>query len=175
MNTNCIYTFGGCSKSGKTTLGQRFAEQLGVPFASFGDYVRKEATRRGLVNASVAELQEVGLSLIASDLVRFCQSVLTEAGFAPGRGLVIDGVRHLETVRVLKQLVGEQPLKVIYLESSSAARGQRGSFTLDDLDRLDSHPVEAETRAVKGISDLVLNTSQLTLAECLDRLIAWAR
>ena len=109
------------------------------------------------------------------DLVKFCQLVLTDAGFMPGDGLVIDGVRHLDTVRVLKHLFGEQPLKVIYLDSSMAVRRQRGSLTADDLDRLDSHPVEAETQAVKNIADFVLDTSLLTPDDCLGRLRCWAQ
>lgn len=175
MGTNCIFALGGSSKSGKTSLGRRFAEDLGVRFASFGDYVRKEAVRRGITNASSAELQAVGLSLVTSDLVKFCQSVLTDAGFVPGEGLVIDGVRHLDVVRVLKNLVGEQPLKVIYLDSSLAVRRQRGSLTANDLDTIDSHPVEAETQSVKNIADLVLDTSSLTPADCLGRLHSWAQ
>jgi dephospho-CoA kinase len=174
MDTNCIFALGGSRKSGKTTLGRRFAEELGVRFASFGDYVRKETTRRGITNASSAELQAVGLSLVTSDLVKFCQLVLTDAGFVPGERLVIDGVRHLETVRVLKHMFGEQPLKVIYLDSSLPVRCQRGSFTIDDLILIDSHPIEAETQAVKNIADFVLDTSLLTPDDCLGRLRTWA-
>jgi chloramphenicol 3-O-phosphotransferase len=175
MSTNCIFALGGPSKSGKTSVGRRFAEELALRFASFGDYVRKEATRRGIRNASSVDLQAVGLSLVTSDLVNFCQSVLIDAGFVRGEGLVIDGVRHLDTVRVLKRLFGEQPLRVIYLYSSLAVRRQRGSFTVDDLDRLDSHPVEAETQAVKNIADFVLDTSLLTPDDCIARLRSWVK
>jgi|SRR5580700_5098121 hypothetical protein len=173
MDTNCVFALGGPSKSGKTSLGRRFAEELGLRFASFGDCVRKEATRRGLSNASTGQLQEVGLSLVTSDLVKFCQLVLKDAGFVPGEGLVVDGVRHFDTVRVLKNLCGEQPVKVIFLDSSLAVRRQRGSFTVDGLDKLDSHPVEAETQAIKNIADFVLDTSLLTPDDCLGRLRSW--
>ena len=175
MSTNCIYAFGGSSKSGKTTIGRLFAQELGLRFASFGDYVRKEATGRGFRNPTPADLQTVGFSLFKTDLIGFCQSVLTDAGFVLGEGLVIDGVRHLDTVSVLKELVGDQPLRIVYLESSLEARRERGSFTRDDLDELDSHPVEAETQAVKKVANFVLDTSLLTPGDSLARIRAWSR
>jgi hypothetical protein len=170
---NCVFAFGGCSKSGKTTLGHMFARELGVGFASFGDYVRKEATRRGLTNPSHGDVQEVGLSLVATDLRRFCELVLADSGFVPGQGLVIDGIRHLDTVRVLKTLVSPQLLKVVYLENSLADRLKRSSLTSEELEKRDSHPVEAETAAIKHIADLVLDTSA-PMEDSFARLCGWA-
>lgn len=174
MRTNCVYAFGGSGKSGKTTIGRMFAQERGLRFASFGEYVRKEAARRGIQNPTRVDLQAVGLSLVATDLFGFCQAVLTEAGFVQGEGLVIDGVRHLATVRVLKEILGDQPLKVVYLESSLEVRAQRGSFAPDDLVEVDSHPVEAETLALKNLANLVLDTSLLTPTDSLARLRAWS-
>lgn len=174
MSTSCIFAFGGRSKSGKTTLGRRLALELGVRFASFGDFVRKEALRRGFTNVSSSELQDVGLSLVTADLSGFCESVLADAGFVSGEGLIIDGVRHLETIRELKRLTAGQPFKFVYLESSLAARHERGPQSVHELENLDSHPVEVETAAVKNIADLVLDTALLTAADCHDRLRVWA-
>jgi hypothetical protein len=124
---------------------------------------------------SVAQLQAVGLSLVAADLVKFRELVLADAGFVPGRGMVIDGIRHLDTVRILRDLVAGQALKVVYLESSSVDRQDRISLTTEDLCKLDSHPVEAETLAIRKIADLILDTSLLSPSACFDRLRAWAR
>jgi adenylate kinase family enzyme len=174
MSTSCIFAFGGRSKSGKTTLGKRLALELGVRFASFGDFVRKEARRRGLTNVSSPELQDVGLSLVTTDLSRFCESVLADAGFVPGEGLVIDGVRHLETIRELKRLTAGQNFKLVYLESSLAARHERAPQSVHELENLDLHPVDSETASLKDIANLVLDTSFLTAGECHDRLRVWA-
>ena len=92
----------------------------------------------------------------------------------PGDWLVIDGVRHLDTVRVLKLLFGGQPLKVIYLDGSLAVRRPRGSFSVDELNKLDSHPVETGTQAVKYIADFILDSTPLTPDDCIGRLSSWA-
>jgi dephospho-CoA kinase len=42
-----VLTFAGRIASGKSTLSRQIAVTLGWPWASFGDYVRAEATRRG--------------------------------------------------------------------------------------------------------------------------------
>jgi hypothetical protein len=84
------------------------------------------------------------------------------------------GINNLRVFNggVLKELVGDQPMRIVYLESSWEARRQRGSFTRDDLDKLDSHPVEAETQAVKKVANFVLDTSLLTPADSLARIRA---
>src|SRR5579863_6121642 len=119
---NCIFAFAGPSKSGKTTLGRRLATELDLPFASFGDYVRKEAHRNGLSNPSSEDLQVTGQLLAKNDMPAFCKAVLEEGGFVVGQGLVVDGVRHLSALSTLKVLIPQQPVKLVYLESSVSER-----------------------------------------------------
>jgi cytidylate kinase len=156
---NCIFLFGGPSKSGKTNLGRRLAQDLRLPFASFGDFVRKEAKRKGLREPSREQLQVTGLSLATTDMAAFCRAVLEDGGFVPGRGLVVDGIRHISAVSTLRALIPDQPVKVVFLESSVEDRVGRSSLSRAQLERLDSHAVESETMAIRNIADLVLNTS----------------
>ena len=170
---DCIFAFGGSSKSGKTTLGRRLARELGLPFASFGDYVRKEVNRRGSSNPSSEQLQARGLLLARTDMCGFCRAVLEEGGFVAGQGLVVDGIRHLSALSTLRMLIPQQPVKLVYLESSLAERVKRSSLSPDQLQKLDSHSVESETVAIRNVADLVLNTSG-SADDCFSRLRSWA-
>jgi len=149
------------------------AKELGLPFASFGDYVRKEATRNGLNNASSEQLQATGLSLAKTDMNGFCKAVLEEGGFIPGQGLVVDGIRHLTALSTLRALIPQQPVRLVYLETSVAERVKRSSLSPDKLRKLDSHSVESETVAIRNVADYVLNTSG-SVDDCFSRLRSWA-
>ena len=170
---NCIFAFAGPSKSGKTTLGRRLATELDLPFASFGDYVRKEAHRNGLSNPSPEQLQATGQHLAATDMYGFCKAVLEEGGFVLGQGLVLDGLRHLSALSTVRELIPQQPVKLIYLESSVAERIKRSSVSPDQLQRLDSHSVESDAGAIRYAADLVLNTSG-SIDDCFSYLRNWA-
>jgi len=170
---DCIFAFGGPSRSGKTTLGRRLAKELGLPFASFGDYVRKEANRNGLSNPSPEQLQATGQQLATTDMCGFCKAVLEEGVFVVGQGLVLDGVRHLSALSTLKALIPQQPLKLVYLESSVTERIKRSSLNPGQLLRLDSHSVESDAGAIRNAADLVLNTSG-SIDDCFAHLRSWA-
>ena len=163
-----IVAFAGLKKSGKTTLAKRLAASLAVPFASFGDQVRKEALRNGMRTASHEELQELGAQLVKTNATRFCQAVLDDAGFRPGHGLVLDGIRHVEVLALIKTLVGDQPVRLVYLESSLPDREQRSSLGAPELASIDSHTVERDAPLLKSTADLVLDTSA-------DRELSYAR
>ncbi len=169
----CIFALAGHSKSGKTTLGRKLAKELRLPYASFGDYVRKEAARNGLSNPTTEELQATGQLLAERDMRAFCKAVLEEGGFRVGQGLVVDGIRHLSALSTLKALIPQQPVKLVYLESAVSERAKRSSLNLDLLLRLDSHSVEAEADAIRNAADFVLNTSG-PIDECFSGLRSWA-
>jgi len=169
---NCIFLFSGSSRSGKTTLGKRLAQDLCLPFASFGDFVRKVAKQRGLSDPSREELQVTGLSLAMTDMPAFCRAILEEGGFVHGQGLVIDGIRHFSAVSTLRALIPDQPIKLVYLESSAEDRVERSSLSRSQLRMLDSHPVESEAVEMRNIADFVLNTSG-SVDDSFSRLRTW--
>jgi len=168
----CIIALAGPSKSGKTTLAKKLAVELGVVVASFGDQVRKEAFRKGLSDPSTRELQMVGAELLETDVVGFCQAALKDAGFSPSHGLVVDGIRHVVALSAIKVLVGEQPVKLVYLESSLAKRQKLSLLTAHQLKEIDTHPVENDAEKLRAIADLVLDTTD-EIDKCFAILLQW--
>jgi len=169
---HCIILFAGLSKSGKTTLAKKLAESLRMPFSSFGDYVRKEAQHRGFTDSASRQLQELGLEMVKKDIEGFCKGVLEEGGYLVGRGLIIDGIRHMDALAAIKTLAPGQPVKLVYLESSMADRMKRSSLSARELQEIDSHPVESDRILLKSAADLVLSTSAET-DECFEALLTW--
>ena len=59
MNTNLIVAFAGRIGAGKSSVSAAFAADLGWKFASFGAFVRKSASERGM-DLSRESLQAIG-------------------------------------------------------------------------------------------------------------------
>src|SRR5277367_1473587 len=108
----CIIALAGPTKSGKTTLARRLAASLAVPSGSFGDQVRKEAIRRGLNGHFKGDLQTLGAEMVERDAKGFCEAVFSDAGYRSGQGLVLDGVRHVRVLNVIKSLAGDQSVEL---------------------------------------------------------------
>jgi len=49
-------------------------------------------------------LQVLGTEILRSDPGNFCQSVLAHCGWNAGQNLLIDGLRHEETIEIIKGL-----------------------------------------------------------------------
>jgi len=155
-----IIALAGPTKSGKTTLARRLAASLAVPYGSFGDQVRKEAIRRGLNAHSQGDLQTLGAEMVEKDAKAFCKAVLSDAGYHSGHGLVLDGVRHVRVLKVIKSLAGDQTVELVYLDSSALDRAKRSSLNARELEDIDSHMVEQDAPKLKSIASLVLDTSK---------------
>jgi len=169
---DCIIALAGPSKAGKTTLGKMLATSFGVPFASFGDHLRNEARRIGLENASPQRLQNLGMEKIAKDTKGFCKAVLEEGGFVAGRGIVLDGIRHMAALRAIESLAPEQSVKLVYLDSSLVDRMKRSLLTANEIQEIDSHSVELDQSLLKSSADIVINTSA-DVHTCFQTLQSW--
>jgi cytidylate kinase len=155
----CVVGFSGRIKSGKTTISEAVAEALQWPRASFGDYVRSVAARRGLDPGSRPVLQDVGESLIAEGWPEFCQAVLGTVNWEPGDSLVVDGIRHAEVVDQLKAMVGPFRLYLFHVQVDEEIRAERVRRSEhEQLRDAEAHSTEADVKAVlPSMADLVVD------------------
>jgi adenylate kinase family enzyme len=170
-----IFIFSGASRVGKTSLARKVASALGVSSASFGDYVRSQATL--LLNERMAtrqQLQDIGQKLVMENPELLCCRVLAAGGFTPGRPMILDGLRHFRLVPVLQKMSPGAVLKLVYVEATQDLRIDRwdGEITRSELANVDSHPVEAELMDIRDNADLIVDTRQ-GLEQCFRIVIEW--
>jgi dephospho-CoA kinase len=141
-----VLGFSGKIGSGKSTLSEMIAKELGVIYSSFGDYVRKIAEKRDIPLTRI-NLQDLGHELLTKDIHRFCSDVLKDAGWSKGNSIVVDGIRHLEVIHELNKIVSPDSIKLIYLDiANEALRRSRTSHRQEDMTSGDSHPTENQVQ-----------------------------
>jgi dephospho-CoA kinase len=147
--------------SGKSTLASTFANEVGWPCVSFGDYVRQIARQRGLDEDDREVLQEIGDELIRQNLEGFCKSVLAQVDWKPGQPLVIEGVRHFEVDDLLRRMVGPSKYVLTYLSVDDQIRKERlRQEGIDDneLIEVETHSTEKQVKTVlPRIADYILD------------------
>ena len=146
-----VIGFAGKIASGKSTLSERFAEEMGWPYVSFGDYVRTVARQRGEDDSQREILQQIGASLVEQDCEGFCRAVLQQAQWQSGEPLVIDGIRHIEVKQVLENLVAPSKFVLIYISVDEQIRRQRlhheGIDDPERIERIESASTEIQAKA----------------------------
>jgi cytidylate kinase len=158
-----IVAFAGRIGAGKSSVAKALADHLGWKLTSFGAYIRTVASSRGL-SLSRESLQAVGEELEATDATALCRAVLNAAFWQPGEPLVIEGIRHLRVLEILKSLVAPQPLVFVYLEADEEQRRSRlrdrGTGEAERLDAVEAHPTEQEVFThLPKLADLVLSSA----------------
>ena len=160
-------------RSGKSSLSRSLADDLKWPCVSFGDQVRCVAQQRGLDNSREA-LQEVGEDLVEKEPRKFCEAVLAQADWQPGQSLILDGIRHLKIVEILRFLVRPSVLRLVYIKASDRLRESRLVGEIHDrrdLNRIEHHSTEVQVGTIlPNLADLVVDG-----ARPLDDLVAEIR
>ena len=163
--------------SGKTTLSKDLANALECVRASFGDYVRGAVRERGLP-PSRDNLQVVGTELLIGDPVGFCSSVLSSCGWQPGMDLVIDGLRHLITIPIVRRLIEPAGMKIVYISVPEQVRLERlkarGEGDACNIARIESHSSEQDLQSVAQIADLAVRGDRPRDAN-VSEIAAWLR
>lgn len=96
-------------------------------------------------------LQRLGESLVNEKPKEFCRAVLDQAKWEPGKGVVVDGIRHAAIVNVLREIAAPAELLLVYVaapDSLREARVQRREGLDVPLDLLDSHSTESEVETL---------------------------
>ncbi len=158
---NPVFVISGASRVGKTSLARGLANALNLPIIAFGDYVRSQASliSDGAVPAR-RNLQDLGQRLVQEDPEAFCRGALLWGRFSLGQSVIFEGLRHFDLLPILRRLVGESPLKLIYIDAPANLRSSRwdGPITQDELARTDSHPVEAQLGQIRENADLIVDS-----------------
>jgi dephospho-CoA kinase len=154
------------------------AGKIGRSRASFGDYVRSVARARGLPQTRTS-LQELGTLLLRGNPHEFCKAVLTAAPWLAGESLIIDGLRHAETIPILRDLVSPAALKVVLISISENTRlkrlTERGEGDAKTIAAVEEHSSEQQVgSALAGLADLVVSGEKTSDAIVSD-LTGWIR
>ena len=173
-----VLAFAGKIGSGKTTVTTALATALGCKRASFGDYVRHVTASLNLEQTR-ENLQRIGSELLKQDRIGFCDAVLRYSGWTPGETLVLDGLRHAETIDPIRRLIRPAELKIIYLEIDDDTRLNRlclrGDGDQSSLTAAESHSSELQVRSeLTSRADLVINSSA-SVSDNVNRVIEWAQ
>jgi hypothetical protein len=170
-----IFAISGSPRVGKTSLGEEVSRRLGCSFTSFGDYVRfvAQSTSSGSTPNRRA-LQDLGQQLVEEDPRAFCSAVLERSTGATSCPLVIDGLRHVRLLPVLRELLPDRELKLIFVESRPDVRSKRweGHPTEEEIATIDAHPVENDLGQLRQKSDLIVDTTG-GLEPALMLLLGW--
>lgn len=144
--------------AGKSTLATSLADSFDWPHTSFGDYVRRIARERDL-QQSRDVLQRIGEELVSTSLEPFTRAVVSRVTWQ--QGCVIDGLRHMQVLRTIRQIVSPLPVFVVFIDVDEAVRRKRlreRGVSDHDIDAADQHETEAQVRtAIRKQADLHLN------------------
>jgi len=160
--------------AGKSTLADRLAGHYGWRNASFGRYVREIAAHRGL-EASRSVLQDLGAGLIAEQgWPTFCMNTLAQANFHPGESLVVDGIRHVNAVLTLRELVKPSRFYCVGVDASPTAIEERLKLRESETATAEllEHSTEAEVDEVLKLCDLRLS-GRRNEQQISDEVIGW--
>jgi len=158
-----VFAISGSPRVGKTTLGEEMSRRLGFSFTSFGDYVRfiaQSGSEDSVPNRRA--LQDLGQQLVEADPRSFCRAVLERSRGTSSNPLVIDGLRHVRILPILRGLLPDRDFNLIFVESRSDVRSKRweGRLSEEDIAAIDSHPVENDLGLLRQQSDLIVDTTE---------------
>ena len=159
---NCVIGFSGQIGSGKSTLSRAVAEELQWPCVSFGGCIRAIALSRGL-ELRREILQDLGAALVKSDPEKLCKLVLADANVELGQPFVIEGIRHVEILRILRGIVLPLELHLVFVTVAKGLRSER----LRRRDRYypsgisERHSTERDVESsLKSLSSCVIENNQ---------------
>ena len=158
-----VFLISGSSRVGKTSLAKEIARLVDGSLVSFGDHVR-------CIAASISEgsgitdrkaLQDLGQQLVERDPRGFCTAVIEQDTDSSSQPLVVDGLRHLSLLPILRDLLPGRNMDLIFIESSPGIRKSRwgGEPSEDEIVAVDSHLVDADLGTLHQRSDLIIDTS----------------
>lgn len=162
--------------SGKSTVAQWLAAEVGGNVLSFGDYIRHLANTLGEPTNRLS-LQRIGQKQVEAGASNFLSAFLSWASPDLGSPLIIDGVRHIAVHDALREwaLRSNIDYALIAINTPAQTRAERRhDGDLDETNKVDSHPVEQEAIArLPEFADLVVDGSG-SIEDVIHRIFACA-
>ncbi len=147
---SAVLSFAAPIGAGKTKVSTQVALRLVAPRVSFGEYLRGHARAHGL-EMTREVLQDLGDKFVRHDARRFCEDVLKQQAWEPGKPLIIDGVRHVEVLDSLAELLAPAKSYLIYIKIDRTTQTERLKGDplphKKSLDELEKHPTEQQVRS----------------------------
>ena len=110
-------------------------------------------------------LQNLGDQLVTCDVLAFCKDALKQHPWQPGKPLIIDGMRHVEVLDCLSDLLAPAKGYLIYINVDRTTQIKR--LRADPLahekmlEELEQHPTERQVRSkLSDQAALVLDGTQ---------------
>jgi dephospho-CoA kinase len=155
MSVICL---SGAPGSGKTTIAKAVAVHTGLQCGGFGDYVRARAVEQGL-STERASLQRLGQSLVDRGPRDFCKATLDWLGWAPSRGLILEGLRHMSVYDALRALVHPTQVSLVFIDVDEVVRRARLKARSEEFSEASgSDPTERDVSLVRNRADLVVSS-----------------
>lgn len=170
-----ILAFCGAIGSGKSTISLELAALLKYKYASFGNYVRNYANQMGYNEPTREQLQAFGEMLVTARKEEFCLSVLEDAKWSKGEGLIVDGIRHLSILNTLENICFPQKLFLIYVTIDKSIRTIRLIQRGRDKEALlsDHHSTELQVHELlKTKANLIIDGGN-SIIENINQIINW--
>jgi len=112
-----VVTLSGAIGSRRSDLAAKLEAHLRWPRVKFSDYIKAMIAADGGDPENRIQLQSYGQKLVQNRLEEFVDGVLKMAqGWQRGGDLIVDGLRHVEVLVMLKQKVA--PSRVLYVDVS---------------------------------------------------------
>jgi dephospho-CoA kinase len=170
-----VIAFSGGVASGKSSVATRIAERLAWPCASFGSFVRRIARSRGL-QESREVLQEIGGELVGGDLRAFCLAVIGQTTWTGSGSLVLDGVRHIEILPILREVTAPAELLMVFVDTPRELRfsrlQQRAGKEGEPFDQIEAHSTEVQVPRLEALADLRIDGTR-KIEELADEVMGW--
>ncbi len=152
--------------SNSSDVSRTVANELDWAYVSFGEYINKEIEVRGWPSTREKK-QEVGKLLIAQGWEKFCQAVLKNSSWQPGKPLVVDGIRHVAALRTIQRITETDFVRVVYVKADDEMRKARlvGREVKNEMEfeRAEADSTEQEVKTVlPEMADLIVDATEPT-------------